>query len=68
MCVAIPLKPLAKVMEEFHIEQKFRNPYYLAWLTTLSVFRNFHVYNGWKQSVDVLFDRQNNEERLVTEA
>lgn len=68
VCVAIPLQPLEKVMEEFRIELKFRNPYYMAWLTTLSIFRNFHVAHGWSQQIDVFFDRQNNEEKLVAEA
>lgn len=66
-CIAIPLPALAKVTEEFRIEPKFRNPYYLAWLVTISLFRNFHLRNGWTQPINIFFDQQG-EAKMVLEA
>lgn len=66
-CVAVSIPVLAKVMNEFRIEPKFRNPYYLAWLITVSLFRNFHLYGGWKQPIDLFFDQQG-EAKMVLQA
>jgi len=66
-CVAIPIPPLAKVTEELRIAPKFRNPYYLAWLVTISFFRNSYLYSGWTQPIDLVFDVQA-ESKLVLEA
>jgi hypothetical protein len=67
LCVAIPIPIFAKVVEEYNLEPKFRNPYYLAWNLVVSTFRNFHVSNGWKQTIDVYFDKQG-ESKMVLQA
>ena len=66
-CNAIPVAPLKKVIQEFGIDPKYSNPYYLAWLLTVSNFRNFRDYGSWTETVDVYFDKQS-EERFVQRA
>jgi hypothetical protein len=66
-CVAIPIPALTKVMEEYRIEPKFRNPYYLVWLATISLFRNNYLYSGWTQPIDLIFDNQS-ESKMVLQA
>lgn len=67
MCIAVPIPALSKVIDEFHIEPKYKNPYYLAWLITVSQFRNYHLYNGWTQPLDIYFDAQA-ESKMVLRA
>lgn len=64
-CLAIPTKPYRKVMDELNVEEKFRNPYFLAWLTLISFFRNLKVYYGWKNSLDIYFDNQTEEKTVM---
>jgi hypothetical protein len=66
-CIAIPIKPLAKVIAEYRIHPQYSNPYYLAWLLVVSNFRNFRDYGGWTETIDVYFDKQS-EERFVQRA
>ncbi len=64
-CLAIPTGAFQKVMEELNVEEKFRNPYLLAWLTLISFFRNLKVHYGWKNSFDIYFDNQTEEKTVM---
>ncbi len=66
-CVAMPMQPLINVFDEYVVEAKFRNPYYLAWHLVMSTFANFHRYNGWNKTLDVYFDKQT-ESKMVLQA
>lgn len=67
VCIAVPIDSFKKVCAEFSVGPRYSNPYYMAWILTISVFRQFYTEANWTSSVEITFDIQK-EENFVTEA
>lgn len=67
-CVAVPHEPLARLVAEFRLADKWKNPYFMAYIVLISVIRHYMVNNRPGEVVEITFDTQLGEYRTVLDS
>ncbi len=55
VCCAIPIEPLGRIVDELKLPDDFRNPYFIAWRSILSICTH---YLKIAEPIDFVFDDQ----------
>jgi hypothetical protein len=58
ICIAIPLSPFNKICDEFKVNKKDRNPYYLAFNSLIALYAGHSEKVGLNETVNFVFDDQ----------